>query len=83
MTGEELLEWALKNCRGQREWELLMITKLNEEKIKKLTSEQIEAIAFFLAIVKKTPFYQGFGPQISVKDMEEYFEKFKKINKEV
>lgn len=58
MTAEELLDWALKNIHSSN-WRFLMITKVAEEKIKKLTKEQVEAIKLFVLLLDRSKWYNG------------------------
>ena len=80
MKAEKLLDWALENIHSTN-WRMLMTIKVFEKDIKKLSKEQIEAIDFFMKLVRKGKFYQGAGAVVSVDDMDEVLEKLKKLNK--
>ncbi len=56
-----------------------MIVKTYEEKMEKLTHEQIIGINIFLDIIKKAKFYDGFGAIIRVEDIENLYSELKKI----
>ena len=70
MTAEELTSWAIKNVHTSN-WRYLLIMKVNEEKLKKLTKEQIEAIELFVGLMKQNKHYNGFGGVINEKYLDE------------
>lgn len=45
--------------------------KLNEDKIKQLTKEQVEGIEIFVDLMKKNRHYNGFGGVIDEKYLDE------------
>lgn len=80
MKAEELLEWALTNVHTTQ-WRFPMIMKVNEEKIKKLTQEQVLAIEWFCNTVFQNKFYQGGGEVVRVDDIQETLKSIRKLRK--
>lgn len=80
-TAEELLNWALDNIHSTN-WRLILIMKTYEDRLKKLTPEQVEGIDIFLSLVQKDKFYMGTDDSyVRIKDMLEVFNKIKELCK--
>lgn len=70
MTAQELLEWAIKNIHTTN-WRYMLIMKVNEDKIKALTAEQVKGIELFVDLMKQNKHYNGFGGVIDEKYLDE------------
>jgi len=79
MTAEELFAWADENIH-QNDWRSPMVLKMNEEKIKSLTEEQISGMEILISLTGKAfKFYQGYGPVVRLEDLNKTLTTIKKI----